>query len=127
MTDVFKLLLIGNSSAGKSSLLLRYTNDVWEPEDSQATIGVDLYVPPLTNRPYPIIFTRVALTFLAYSKSKSVTVQGRKIKLTIWDTAGQERFRTLTSSTCPPSPGPYSTLFGVLCLSRQSGVLMPPL
>ncbi|CAI5509756.1 unnamed protein product [Closterium sp. Naga37s-1] len=31
-------------------------------------------------------------------KLKSVTVNGKRIKLTIWDTAGQERFRTLTSS-----------------------------
>jgi Ras-related protein Rab-18 len=27
-----------------------------------------------------------------------MTVQGKRLKLTIWDTAGQERFRTLTSS-----------------------------
>jgi len=29
---------------------------------------------------------------------KYVTLQGKRVKLTIWDTAGQERFRTLTSS-----------------------------
>ncbi|CCG82074.1 GTP-binding protein ypt1 [Taphrina deformans PYCC 5710] len=76
MSDVetLKLLLIGNSSAGKSSLLLRFINDVWEPEDSQATIGVDLY------------------------HASTLTVKGQRVKLTIWDTAGQERFRTLTSS-----------------------------
>eukprot|EP00877_Chromochloris_zofingiensis_P012214 jgi/Chrzof1/7246/Cz02g16110.t1 len=27
-----------------------------------------------------------------------MTVNGRRVKLTVWDTAGQERFRTLTSS-----------------------------
>uniref|UniRef100_A0A803PAU6 Ras-related protein RABC2a n=1 Tax=Cannabis sativa TaxID=3483 RepID=A0A803PAU6_CANSA len=31
-------------------------------------------------------------------KIKLLTVDGKKLKLTIWDTAGQERFRTLTSS-----------------------------
>ena len=31
-------------------------------------------------------------------KVKTLTVDGRTVKLTIWDTAGQERFRTLTSS-----------------------------
>ncbi|CAH8487177.1 unnamed protein product [Heterobilharzia americana] len=67
----FKLLLIGDSGVGKSSLLLRYTNDCFESQLS-ATIGVDF-------------------------KVKLVTVpDGTKIKLSIWDTAGQERFRTLT-------------------------------
>ncbi|CAH8477841.1 unnamed protein product [Heterobilharzia americana] len=36
----FKLLLIGDSGVGKSSLLLRYTNDCFESQLS-ATIGVD--------------------------------------------------------------------------------------
>ncbi|CAH9109999.1 unnamed protein product [Cuscuta epithymum] len=31
-------------------------------------------------------------------KIKTLTVGGKRLKLTIWDTAGQERFRTLTSS-----------------------------
>lgn len=31
-------------------------------------------------------------------KLKYVTVNSKRVKLTIWDTAGQERFRTLTSS-----------------------------
>jgi Ras-related protein Rab-18 len=27
-----------------------------------------------------------------------LTIDGKRVKLTVWDTAGQERFRTLTSS-----------------------------
>ncbi|ORY86308.1 ras-related protein rab-like protein-10 [Protomyces lactucae-debilis] len=75
MSDIetIKLLLIGNSSAGKSSLLLRFTSDTYAEEDNQATIGVDF-------------------------KTKLINFRGQKVKLTIWDTAGQERFRTLTSS-----------------------------
>lgn len=75
MTDftTLKLLLIGNSSSGKSSLLLRFTDSIWVPEDTQATIGVDF-------------------------KTKLLNINNQKVKLTIWDTAGQERFRTLTSS-----------------------------
>ncbi|KAK1926692.1 putative ras-related protein rab-18 [Papiliotrema laurentii] len=70
----FKLLLIGNSSVGKSSLLLRFTDDDFlSEEETTATIGVDF-------------------------RSKSVEVGGKRYKLSIWDTAGQERFRTLTSS-----------------------------
>ncbi|EJD52499.1 ras-domain-containing protein [Auricularia subglabra TFB-10046 SS5] len=69
-----KLLIIGNSSVGKSSLLLRFTDEQWLPEDeSSATIGVDFRV-------------------------CKMEVKGKKVKLSIWDTAGQERFRTITSS-----------------------------
>jgi Ras-related protein Rab-18 len=68
---LFKLLMIGDSGVGKSSLLLSFTSDSFE--DLSPTIGVDF-------------------------KVKYVNVGGKKLKLAIWDTAGQERFRTLTSS-----------------------------
>ncbi|KAI9140762.1 RAB18A, member ras oncogene family [Paraphysoderma sedebokerense] len=69
-----KLLLIGDSGSGKSSLLLRYLDDTFQSEDEiSATIGVDFRV-------------------------KVIDVDDKKYKLTLWDTAGQERFRTLTSS-----------------------------
>ncbi|KAK6292909.1 ras-related protein Rab-18-like [Coregonus clupeaformis] len=67
-----KILIIGESGVGKSSLLLRFTDDTFDPELS-ATIGVDF-------------------------KVKTISVDGNKAKLAIWDTAGQERFRTLTPS-----------------------------
>jgi len=67
-----KILIIGESGVGKSSLLLRFTDDTFDPEQS-ATIGVDF-------------------------KVKTLTVDGNRAKLAIWDTAGQERFRTLTPS-----------------------------
>ncbi|XP_044522582.1 ras-related protein Rab-18-like isoform X1 [Gracilinanus agilis] len=65
-----KILIIGESGVGKSSLLLRITDDTFDPNIS-ATIGVDF-------------------------KVKTISVDGNKAKLAIWDTAGQERFRTLT-------------------------------
>ncbi|XP_071399036.1 ras-related protein Rab-18-like isoform X1 [Centroberyx affinis] len=67
-----KLLIIGESGVGKSSLLLRFTEDTFDPEQT-ATIGVDF-------------------------KVKTVAIDGNSAKLAIWDTAGQERFRTLTPS-----------------------------
>ncbi|KAK1790771.1 hypothetical protein P4O66_014619 [Electrophorus voltai] len=67
-----KILIIGESGVGKSSLLLRFTDDTFDPELA-ATIGVDF-------------------------KVKTVAVDGNRAKLAIWDTAGQERFRTLTPS-----------------------------
>lgn len=67
-----KILIIGESGVGKSSLLLRFTDDLFDPQLS-ATIGVDF-------------------------KVKTLSIDGNKTKLAIWDTAGQERFRTLTPS-----------------------------
>lgn len=67
-----KFLVIGDSGVGKSSLLMRFIDDVFD-EDQGPTIGVDF-------------------------KSKVIDLHNNKIKLTVWDTAGQERFRTLTAS-----------------------------
>ncbi|XP_059457662.1 ras-related protein RABC2a-like [Corylus avellana] len=67
----FKILLIGDSGVGKSSLLLSFISDF--VHDLSPTIGVDF-------------------------KIKLLTIGGKRLKLTIWDTAGQERFGTLTSS-----------------------------
>lgn len=76
----FKLLIIGDSGVGKSSLLLRYVSDSFESKLA-ATIGVDF-------------------------KVKLITVpDGTVVKLSIWDTAGQERFRTLTPSVYRGSHG----------------------
>ncbi|PRP79229.1 RAB18, member RAS oncogene family isoform 2 [Planoprotostelium fungivorum] len=70
--QIFKILMIGDSGVGKSSILLRFTDDDFE-EDQPCTIGVDF-------------------------KTKMVNLEGKRIALTIWDTAGQEKFRSLTSS-----------------------------
>lgn len=69
---LFKLLLIGDSGVGKSSLLLRFSDDTYETTFN-STIGVDF-------------------------KIKTVDLNDKVVKLQIWDTAGQERFRTITSS-----------------------------
>ena len=69
----FKLLAIGDSGVGKTSLLMRYAQDTYS-ETFLATIGVD------------------------FKLKTCETEDGKKIKLQIWDTAGQERFRTITSS-----------------------------
>jgi len=69
---VFKLLLIGDSGVGKSSLLHRFADDIYT-DSYISTIGVDF-------------------------KIKTMNVGDKMVKLQIWDTAGQERFRTITSS-----------------------------
>ncbi|CDJ47417.1 Rab1-prov protein, related [Eimeria brunetti] len=69
---LLKLLLIGDSGVGKSSLLLRFTEDKYD-EQQLSTIGVDFRI-------------------------RYMTIEGTRLKLAIWDTAGQERFKTLTAS-----------------------------
>eukprot|EP00929_Paragymnodinium_shiwhaense_P112608 TRINITY_DN80865_c0_g1_i1.p1 TRINITY_DN80865_c0_g1~~TRINITY_DN80865_c0_g1_i1.p1 ORF type:complete len:208 (+),score=48.38 TRINITY_DN80865_c0_g1_i1:60-683(+) len=69
---LFKILVIGDSGVGKSSILLRFCEDDFN-EKQASTIGVDF-------------------------KTKHIQIRGQKLKLAVWDTAGQERFRTLTSS-----------------------------
>lgn len=69
---LFKILLIGDSGVGKSCLLLRFVDDAYT-ESYISTIGVDF-------------------------KIRTLTIEGKTVKMQIWDTAGQERFRTITSS-----------------------------
>lgn len=69
---MFKLLLIGNSSVGKTSFLFRYADDSFTPA-FVSTVGIDF-------------------------KVKTIYRNDKRIKLQIWDTAGQERYRTITTA-----------------------------
>ena len=81
---LFKLLSIGNSSVGKSSLLYRFVDNSWD-ENFVPTIGVD--------------FVRIFYIYNLYiQKLKTLEINGKKVKLQIWDTAGQERFKNITAS-----------------------------
>jgi small GTP-binding protein len=70
--SIVRLLTLGDSGAGKSSLLLRYTQNEFTIE-YMPTIGIDF-------------------------RLKTIDVKGKTIKVQVWDTAGQERFRTITHS-----------------------------
>ena len=78
---VIKLLLIGESGAGKTSLLLRYDRNTFS-DVFISTIGIDF-------------------------KIKYIVIDKKHIKLQIWDTAGQERFKTITSSYYRGSHGVF--------------------
>ena len=67
-----KLLLIGDSNVGKSSILTKYVDNNFT-NNYNTTIGIDF-------------------------KIKTIIVGEYKVKLQLWDTAGQEKFRALTTS-----------------------------
>lgn len=65
-----KLAFVGDSGVGKSSVLRRYVNDVFDLH-SDATVGASF-------------------------AAKTIIRDGKRYKIEIWDTAGQERFRSLS-------------------------------
>ena len=76
---IFKIIIIGDSSVGKTSFLLRFCDGKFDA-DSITTIGID-------------------------HKVKFISRQEKRIQLQIWDTAGQERFRSLSKTLFKGSDG----------------------
>lgn len=73
-----KLLLIGNSNVGKSSLLLRFTDDTFLPqEEVSATIGKSY-----TDKTKRLLFIQVIIG--VDFKVSMMEVNGEMYKLTIW-------------------------------------------
>ena len=81
MLDEIRLniLLIGDSTSGKTQLLLRYVDEFF-PEMHLATIGVEF-------------------------KSKKIKLNDININLQIWDSVGQERFRSISKNLIINSNG----------------------
>jgi len=68
---LFKIILIGDSGVGKTSILSKFVGE--EVVKSHiSTIGIDF-------------------------KMKCLTLDGKQVKVQIWDTAGQERYETITT------------------------------
>ncbi|MEM2906471.1 MAG: Rab family GTPase [Candidatus Odinarchaeota archaeon] len=72
---VFKIILVGDGRVGKTSLLLRFTENKFRAEYKK-TLGTDFAV-------------------------KNVKVNGEEVKLQIWDLGGQELFRDLRKAFYP--------------------------
>ena len=68
----FNILLIGDSSAGKASLMLKFTDNKFD-EDSSSTTGIEF-------------------------KDKVIQINNKDINLHILDTAGQEKYRSITKN-----------------------------
>ena len=69
---LYRLVLIGDSGVGKTALLLRYSDNLFNASFI-STIGIDFRI-------------------------KTIEVKGKRIKLQIWDTAGQEQFHSVATS-----------------------------
>ena len=65
-----KILILGDSNVGKTSLLLNYADNYF-PDSHVSTIGIDY-------------------------KIKVITIKDLEVKIQLWDTSGQERFRSIT-------------------------------
>ena len=72
---IYKIVVAGNSGAGKTSAILRFCNHNTRNTNTAPTIGTDFY-------------------------AKTTIVQSVQVKLQIWDTPGQETYRTLAKQTC---------------------------
>ena len=67
-----KIVLIGDSNVGKTTLLYKYLNDE-NTEDIIPTLGLE-------------------------NKVKTTQIKGIKTKIQLWDTVGQEKFNSLTQN-----------------------------
>lgn len=77
--EKLKLMILGDSNVGKSSILKKYCKNEFMGA-YVATIGIDFQI-------------------------KYLNINGKKIKLQIWDTAGQERYRVVTKNYFNTSDG----------------------
>ena len=69
---IFKIVLIGDTSVGKTNILSKYLSNEFDP-DSKATVGVEF-------------------------GTRDFQIENNKVKVQIWDTAGQERYRSITNA-----------------------------
>ena len=69
---IFKIVLIGDTCVGKSCILVRFSDDIFN-DSYVTTIGVDF-------------------------RFKTMVVNNKVAKIQIWDTAGQERYRSITTA-----------------------------
>ena len=69
---LFKYIIVGDSSVGKSNLLMKFAHNKFTDEH-QATIGVEF-------------------------GAKNIEIEQQIYRVQIWDTAGQENFRSITKA-----------------------------
>ena len=75
-----KIIVLGNTHAGKTSIILRYTDDTYT-DTFTTTLGIFLS-----------FLSLIGIDF----KMRQIDVDGASVNVQIWDTGGQERYRTIT-------------------------------
>ena len=69
---IFKIITLGESGIGKTSLIKRFAHDIFE-ENHLASIGLDFLI-------------------------KVIDIENKIIKIQLWDICGSERFKTVSPS-----------------------------
>ena len=69
---LIKIMLVGDSGAGKTALMTRFSEDTYS-DKTLSTVGLEY-------------------------KNKFVKINNKKCLVQLWDTVGQEKFRTITPS-----------------------------
>ncbi|TFG26465.1 MAG: GTP-binding protein [Promethearchaeota archaeon] len=77
----YKILLLGNKSVGKTSLLLRFLTNEFMNEVLD-TVGVNLY-------------------------SKCLKIENQNIRLNIWDFSGEQKFKFILPTYCKGADGAF--------------------
>ena len=78
--EKIKIMIIGESKIGKTSLISRYCNNKFNGGAYLSTIGIDFQI-------------------------KNLVINKKNIRLQIWDTAGQERYRNIAKNYFQSSDG----------------------
>ena len=86
--EKIKLMVIGETKVGKTSLIKKYTKDIFGGT-YLTTVGIDF-------------------------QEKIIDVEDKSVKLQIWDTAGQERFRNIAKSYFHKSDG-FLLVYDINC------------
>ena len=71
-SENFKIIMIGDSSVGKTTLMRRYIEGIYN-QKTLSTIGIELF-------------------------KKEVSIQNKNYVMKIWDTCGQEKFRAISKN-----------------------------
>ena len=71
--NVYKIVAIGDSSVGKTTILKRYSKNPTESSTVRPTVGIDF-------------------------RTMEVEIDGKKVRANIWDTMGRHSFRTMTKN-----------------------------